>query len=89
MLDRTCAYVKQTGRTVLGEPSISRADALRQLAAVGYKKVEAALRREATAADIQSQSSTNDTSDVSEAAGVTRTPALPDVRPGFAGVGRT
>ena len=41
MLNRTCDYVRRQGRTVIGAPTISRADALRQLAALGYKSVEA------------------------------------------------
>ena len=50
MLDQTCAYVQRQGATVLGPPSISRADALRQLAAVGHKRVQKAIRDEKRAA---------------------------------------
>ena len=55
MLDRTCEYVRRTGRTVLGEPTITHADALKRLAALGYRKVDAARRREAAAEDAQTQ----------------------------------
>ena len=44
MLDKTCQYQRVHGKTVLGEPDISRADALRKLAALGYKRVERAAR---------------------------------------------
>ena len=47
MLDTTCAYVRRQGTTVLGAPTVSRADALRQLAALGYKRVQRAIRDDA------------------------------------------
>ena len=72
MLDVTCDYVRRTGRTVLGEPNISRADALRKLAAVGYTKVERAMRRDAATADAQAQAPASDT---------TRTPNPADAPP--------
>ena len=82
MLDRTCEYVRRTGRTVLGEPTITHADALRKLAMVGYKKIDAALRRETAAAASQTEVPDSDT---------TRTPEAPDAgsapRASFAGIG--
>ena len=60
-----------TGRTVLGEPYITRADALKRLAALGYRKVESAIRREAAAEGAQTQRPAGDTA---------RTPEAPDAR---------
>ena len=45
-LDATRAYQREHGRTVLGAPELSRADALRKLAEVGYKQVQLAIRKE-------------------------------------------
>ena len=75
MLDTTCDYVRHNGRTALGEPTISRAHALKQLATLGYKKIESALRREAAAEDEQPQRPTGDTARTFEAPDARATPA--------------
>ena len=49
MLDATCDYVRRVGTTVLGAPTLTRGDALRQLAGLGYKRVQKAIRAEARA----------------------------------------
>lgn len=85
MLDRTCDYVRRTGRTVLGEPTITHADALRKLATLGYKKIDAALKRETAAAATQTEAPDSGTARTPEA------PGAPDAGspagPSFAGIG--
>ena len=73
MLDRTCEYVRRTGRTVLGEPTITHADALKRLAALGYRKVDTALRREVAATDAQTQPPAGDSSRTPDAPGAAST----------------
>ena len=76
MLNHTCDYVSRQGRTVPGPSTISHADALRQLAALGYKTVERAIRREAREGEPVPHPTTDDTSQTT-AAPPTGQPPLP------------
>ena len=47
MLEATREYVRKNTRTVLGSHEITHAEALKLLAATGYKRVDAEIKREA------------------------------------------